>query len=161
MIDQADAAIRSTWPAYTKYIHADTFTCKATFNPVGAGASTQVDVNVDGDVATSQPIPSSQVFRIDDIYTNSAGDTPIQALVQFYKNKIKLMATTANIAVQVVSNQTRPGLPAVFIYEPQSSMQLYASNIAAVTATDTDTFRLNWEGLCPPLLFLFFLPPSE
>jgi hypothetical protein len=106
----------------------------------GAGDSNAVNVNIDGSVATSQPIPQSQVFRLDDIYTNSAGDTPIQVLVQFVKNKIKVMATTANIATQLTTNQTRPGLPAVFIYEPQTSMQLYALNIAAVTATNTDTF---------------------
>jgi hypothetical protein len=140
MIDQADASIRATWPAYTKYIHSDTFTCTATFGVIAAGSSTPVEVDVDGDVEVSQNIPQSQVFRLDDIYTNSSADTPIQALIQFKKNKIKELAKTANIAVQVVSNQTRPGLPAVFIYEPQSSMQLYALNIAAVTATETDTF---------------------
>jgi hypothetical protein len=107
---------------------------------IAAGSSTPVEVDVDGDVEVSQNIPQSQVFRLDDIYTNSSADTPIQALIQFKKNKIKELAKTANIAVQVVSNQTRPGLPAVFIYEPQSSMQLYALNIAAVTATETDTF---------------------
>ena len=78
-------------------------------------------------------------------YTNSSGDTTIQAFAQFTKNKIKTMATTANLATQVVSNQTRPGLPAVFIYEPQSSLQINVLPVAAVTATGTgtDTFYVS------------------
>jgi hypothetical protein len=140
--DQADAAIRATWPAYTKYIHADTFTCSVTIPPQASNTPTPVEVEVDGDVEVSQSVPQSQVFRLDDLYTNSAADTPLQATIQFNKNKNKVMAKTANVATQVVSNQTRPGLPSVLIYEPQSSMQLYALNIGAVTATDTDTFYL-------------------
>lgn len=140
MIDQADASIRATWPANTKYIHADTFVCSVTIPVSVAGAATAVPVNVDGDILTSQPLPQSQVWRLDDIYAYSSADVPLGALIQFKKNKIKEMAKTANIQTQLTVNQTRPGLPAVFIYEPQSSMQLFALNIADVTATDTDTF---------------------
>jgi hypothetical protein len=114
-----------------------------TIQPGAALSSTAVTVNVDGDAGTSQSIPQSQVWRLDDIYLNSAADAPVQSLIQFNKNKIKVLATTANITTQVVSNQTRPGLPAVFIYEPQSSMQVYALNIPAVTATNTDTFYVS------------------
>jgi hypothetical protein len=141
MIDQADASIRATWPSYTKYIHPDTFVCTGTIaNGAAALSATAASINVDGTSLTSQPVPQSQVWRFDDIYTNSAGDTGIQALAQFTKNKIKTMATTANLASQVVSNQTRPGLPSVFIYEPQSSLQINVLPIAAATATATNTF---------------------
>ena len=141
MIDQADASIRATWPAYTKYIHPDTFVCTGTV-PSGAAAlsNNAANINVDGSSLTSQPIPQSQVWRLDDIYNNSAGDTAIQALAQFTKNKVKVMANTANLATQVVTNQTRPGLPSVFIYEPQSSLQINLQPIAAATATATNTF---------------------
>lgn len=143
MIDQADATIRATWPSYTKYVHGDVFICTVTIpNSTAAFGYTAASVNIDGTSSTSQSIPQSQVWRLDDLYTNSAGDTNIQAVAQFTKNKIKTLAVTANLATQVVSNQTRPGLPAVFIYEPQSSLQVNVAPTVAVTAggSATNTF---------------------
>ena len=140
-IDQADATIRSTWPAYTKYIHPDTFVCTVSVASAAALLSnTSVAINVDGTLLTSQVVPQSQVWRIDDIYTYSSGDTGQQALMQFTKNKIKVLANTANIGTQLVTNQTRPGLPGVLIYEPQSTMQINAQPTALTTGTYTDTF---------------------
>jgi len=140
-IDQADSTIRATWPGYTKYIHPDTFYCTVSIASAAAQLSnTAVSINIDGSAATSQVVPQSQVFRIDDIYNYSSGDTGQQALMQFTKNKIKVLANTAPIGTQLVTNQTRPGLPGVLIYEPQSSMQINAQPVALTTGTYTDVF---------------------
>jgi hypothetical protein len=141
-IDQADASIRATWPAYTKYIHSDTFTCYTTFNILAAGTDVLSDIDVDGSVLNSQPVPQSQVWRLDDIYISTSTDITVNALIKFQKNKVKILGNTANIATQLVSNTTRPGLPGVFIYEPNSSLQIFGRNLADVTATATNTFSV-------------------
>lgn len=141
-INEADALIRAQYPTYVKYVHGDTFQVNGT-QAASASANSQqaASISIDGTSATSQPVPQSQVWLFTDLYTRTTSDTPNDAIAQFMKNGIKEVARTAPLATQLTTNQTRPGLPAPFIFEPNSKLTINTLPILANgTSVVTDTF---------------------
>lgn len=141
--DTADMQIQAAYPAYTKYIHPDVFVVTTTFAASSAAyQGVAASITVDGTSATSQNIPQSQVQLITDLYTRTTSDTATDAFPVFYKNGSKQLARTAPQQTQLVTNQTRPGLPAPLIYEPNAKLTINEEPVAisATTVTTNTAF---------------------
>jgi hypothetical protein len=143
-LDQVNALVRARFPQYS-YVHPQDFLVQATIAAnTAAGVQANASITVNGTSATVQNIPQSQVWVIKDIYTTSSGSTATDAQVTFVKNSIKTLTTTAPLSSNLVTNQTRPGLYAPLIYEPNSAMTLPTAPVAtAGTTTTTDTFFIS------------------
>ena len=143
-LDQMNALVRAKWPQYN-YVHPQDFLVQAT---IAANAAAVVNANasitVNGTASSNFTLPQSQVWVIKDVYTTSSGSTATDAQVTFQKNNIKTLTVTAPLSSNLVTNQTRPGLYAPLLYEPNSSMQLPTAPVStAGTATTTDTFFIS------------------
>jgi hypothetical protein len=143
-IAPVQAQIIQKFPQYASYIHGDTFQVNGTIAAsAGANAAQSATIVVDGTSNASQPVPQSQVWLFTDLYNRTTSDTPTDALAQIIKNGIKELAKTAPLSVNLVTNQTRPGLQAPFYYEPNAKLTINTLPIAANgTSAVTDTFFL-------------------
>ena len=140
-IQQVDALVAARFPQYT-YVHPESFIVNAT---VAAGATpglyTNSAININGSSYSSFPVPQSWVMVLTDLYITSTSADPTDVQVKIYKNNIKTLAITAPLSANIVTNPSRPGLAAPYLYEPNSSLQLPTTPTAtAGTTTTTDTF---------------------
>jgi len=143
-IDQINALVRARYPLYN-FVHPETITVNATIPAnTPAGVQTNAALLINGSTFVSYPIPQSQVWVITDMYITSSSADPTDAQVTFMKNGVKPLLISAPLSANVVSNPSRPGIPAPLLYEPNSSLQLPAAPTAtAGTTTTTDTFMIS------------------
>jgi hypothetical protein len=143
-IDQINALVRARYPLYN-FVHPETIIVNATIPAnTPAGVQTNSAILVNGSTFSSFPIPQSQVWVITDMYITSTAADPADAQITFTKNGIKPLLVSAPLSANVVTNNSRPGIPAPLLYEPNSSLQLPAAPIVtAGTTTATDTFLIS------------------
>ncbi len=143
-IDQINALVRARYPLYN-FVHPETITVNATIPAnTSAGVATNATILVNGSSYTSFSIPQPQVWVITDMYITAASADPTDAQVTFLKNGIKPLLISAPLSANIVTNPSRPGIPAPLLYEPNSSLSLpVAPTATAGTTTTTDTFFLS------------------
>lgn len=139
---QAQILAQPKYSAYAAYVHGDTFQVNGTQAASAAAGSPQAAaIIVDGVSSNQQQVPQSQIWIFTDLYTQNTTATANDATVTFIKNNVKTIATTAPLSTQLTTNQTRPGLPAPFYFEPNSKLTVNTLPIVANgTSIVTDTF---------------------
>lgn len=140
-LQQVDALVAARFPQYT-YVHPESFIVNATV-PANQtpGQYTNSNIIVNGSSYTSFPVPQSWVAVVTDLYITAASADVTDVQVKILKNNIKTLAVTAPLSANIVTNPSRPGLAAPYLYEPNSSLQLpTAPTATAGTTTTTDIF---------------------
>lgn len=137
-----DAYVAQYYPAYARYKHPEDYICKATIAAsAAANTATNASITINGTSTNQTNIPQSQLWVMVDAYTTVSTDTALDASITVFKNGSKKLTISPPLSSNLVTNQTRPGLRAASLFEPNSVITLPTTIYAAAsTSTVTNTF---------------------
>ncbi len=81
-------------------------------------------------------VPIYSYMLIKDIYIKSTSDVPVDVKIQIIKDGMRLLHETAPVSTLLVSNPSRPRLPALILFRSGQRLSIRAINIAPGQATD-------------------------